>query len=197
MERLSFKNRLFCKLALLSGLIAATAFADEIRTGGARVIENPTQDGNLVLRVNDGGVKTDVLTVTGSTSALAVGPSGGTQTHSINGNLRILGAGTTGLAALRIQAGTNQSILNNASQGFTRPVANNPYLYIVENVSTGHSALLFDSNGTMFLLASPGGTYTVTSNNAGTTNVTSDGTTVTIQNKTGSDANYRISMIGQ
>jgi hypothetical protein len=73
MKPLSFKNWLFCRLGVLAALIAATAYADEIRTGGARVIENPTQDGNLVLRVNDGGVKKDAITVTGSTADVTIG----------------------------------------------------------------------------------------------------------------------------
>lgn len=87
MGRLSFKNRLFCKLGLIAGLIAATAYADEIRTGGARVIENPTQDGNLVLRVNDGGTKKDALTITGSTGDVVMGASGTGQTtpHVLRG----------------------------------------------------------------------------------------------------------------
>jgi len=55
------------------GSFVYLAQADEQRTH--RIIENPVQDGNLVLRINDGGVKTDALTITGSTGALTIAGS--------------------------------------------------------------------------------------------------------------------------
>jgi hypothetical protein len=47
------------------GSFVYLAQADEQRTN--RVIENPVQDGNMILRINDGGVKKDSLLITGST----------------------------------------------------------------------------------------------------------------------------------
>jgi hypothetical protein len=52
------------------GSFVYLANADEQRTN--RIIENPVQDGNMVLRINDGGVKTDALTITGSTGRIAI-----------------------------------------------------------------------------------------------------------------------------
>jgi hypothetical protein len=65
------------------GSFVYLANADEQRTH--RVIENPVQDGNMVLRINDGGVKKDAITVTGSTGATTIGPSSSTETQNING----------------------------------------------------------------------------------------------------------------
>lgn len=58
------------KLSLAIALLtAAIATADESRTN--RVLENPVQDGDIIFRVNDGGVKTDAMTVDGATSAVS------------------------------------------------------------------------------------------------------------------------------
>lgn len=57
-------------------LLAATytfcgiAVADEQRTH--RVIENPVQDGNMIFRINDGGVKKDPITINGATGKATV-----------------------------------------------------------------------------------------------------------------------------
>lgn len=56
----------------LSVFFVMNANADTSTTGGSRVLENPTSNGNLILRVNVGGVKTDALTVTGATGKVAV-----------------------------------------------------------------------------------------------------------------------------
>jgi hypothetical protein len=55
------------------GSFVYLANADEQRTN--RIIENPVQDGNLVMRINDGGVKKDVFTITGSTASTTIGPN--------------------------------------------------------------------------------------------------------------------------
>lgn len=52
---------------LIALLVAAPALAAD------RVIINPDQDGDLKLKVNDGGAVTDVLTLRGSTSQVGVG----------------------------------------------------------------------------------------------------------------------------
>lgn len=72
-------------------LSCAIARADSTTTGGARVVENPTSNGNLLLRVNVGGTKTDALTITGTTAGVALGPvvtnNYNGQRHTINGAL--------------------------------------------------------------------------------------------------------------
>lgn len=76
------------KLLLALSLVAASiATADTATTGGARVVENPTSDGNLVLRINDGGTKKDAISITGSTALTTIGASGETGTHSFNGGM--------------------------------------------------------------------------------------------------------------
>ena len=63
------------KKLLILGLIAATpmiANGDTAVTGDGRVIENPTSNGDLKLRVNVGGVRTDALTITGATSVVSL-----------------------------------------------------------------------------------------------------------------------------
>jgi len=122
------KNRLFLKLGFLIGLVAAVAYADEIRTGGSRVIENPSQDGNLILRVNDGGVKTDALTVNGSTTDITgaadiVATSqfkagGGTSSDP---GITFSADTDTGL----FQTGANSGILRIATQGAERVTIGN------------------------------------------------------------------------
>jgi len=65
--------RKFCLVyfvCFLAFFLTSIALADS-NTGTRRVIENPAVDGDLVLRVNDNGVKTDALTVTGSTGAIS------------------------------------------------------------------------------------------------------------------------------
>lgn len=42
---------------------------------GDRYISNPTQDKNIILQVNDGGVKTDAITIEGSTGIVTI-PNG-------------------------------------------------------------------------------------------------------------------------
>lgn len=63
------KYRLLLLTVALStcfGSFIYQANADEQRTH--RVIENPVQDGNLVLRINDGGTKKDAISINGSTA---------------------------------------------------------------------------------------------------------------------------------
>lgn len=64
-----FRWVIACLSIVMLTVLAVKVTADEQRTN--RVIENPVQDGNLVLRINDGGVKTDAITVTGSTSIVS------------------------------------------------------------------------------------------------------------------------------
>lgn len=61
--------RFFAALALF-GWIAVTARGDEQRTN--RVLENPVQDGDIKFRVNDGGIKTDTLTIDGPTANIGM-----------------------------------------------------------------------------------------------------------------------------
>lgn len=65
-------KRYFPFAALLAIIFSLTALGDTAVTGDGRVLENPTSNGDLKFRVNIGGVKTDVLSVTGSTGAIAV-----------------------------------------------------------------------------------------------------------------------------
>lgn len=58
-------------------------------SGAERVIINPDQDGDLKLKVNDGGTIKDAIKLTGSTGAVTIGASGETATHVINGGMTI------------------------------------------------------------------------------------------------------------
>lgn len=82
------------KLGLISFFLAffvVIAQADTSTTGGGRIIENPTQDGDLKIRINDGGVKKDVISATGSTALVTIGNSGETGRHTVNGALDVSG----------------------------------------------------------------------------------------------------------
>lgn len=68
-------------MCVLGGSLVARG--DTAVTGDGRVIENPTSNGDLKLRVNVGGTKTDVLTVKGSTGVVTV-PLGTTETVTDN-----------------------------------------------------------------------------------------------------------------
>lgn len=82
-------------LSIVFGSSNYRALADSTTTSGARVIENPTQDGNLVMRINDGGVKTDAITVTGSSSAVSLGPTTG-----VSSNHTLYGRGSVSASSL-------------------------------------------------------------------------------------------------
>ncbi len=69
------------RLLLLLSLLASPALA------GERVIVNPDVDGDIKLKVNDGGVIKDAVKVTGSTGLVTLGATGETGTHSVNGGL--------------------------------------------------------------------------------------------------------------
>ena len=70
----------FHYLALTAILFSLTARADEQRTH--RVIENPVEDGDIVLRINDGGVKKGAITIDGATGNVSVAPAGATTTFN-------------------------------------------------------------------------------------------------------------------
>lgn len=59
----------------LSSLFGSLCLADTSTTGGARVLENPTSDGDLIFRINDGGTKKSIITITGSTGDTKIGHS--------------------------------------------------------------------------------------------------------------------------
>lgn len=87
------KTRLFLVAIVLATVFGSPnyrAFGDTATTGDGRVIENPTSNGDLKLRVNVGGVRTDAMTISGSTG-LARFPVG----MSANGNWRGSEGGTT------------------------------------------------------------------------------------------------------
>lgn len=64
-----------CLSIAILGSLWKSAIADEQRTH--RVLENPVQDGNFVLRINDGGTKQDAVTITGSTNQTTIGQATG------------------------------------------------------------------------------------------------------------------------
>src|SRR5574343_1926186 len=66
------------KILLLAALVAGTAFA------GERQIINPDQDGNLVLKVNDGGTVTEALRVNGALSTVSVGGTSSSSSATLN-----------------------------------------------------------------------------------------------------------------
>lgn len=74
-------------LGLILLTLCSIAHGDEARTGDGRVLENPTSNGDLKLRVNVGGTKRDPIIITGASGALTLGPTGTTQTivHSVLG----------------------------------------------------------------------------------------------------------------
>lgn len=101
-------KRLLLVLALAA---SGAALADVVTTTTAKKIINNVTDGNLTLTVKDGGVLTDALTVTGSTSVVSLNQplpiaSGGTNKAltlsnggmcwSDSNSLEILAAGSSG-----------------------------------------------------------------------------------------------------
>lgn len=71
-----------------------TIFLSTLAFAGERVIINPEQDGDLKIKVNDGGVVKDVLSAAGATANVTIGPSGHTGTHTVNGPLTVVGSST-------------------------------------------------------------------------------------------------------
>lgn len=72
---------------LLVGLWMTLAKGDEARTN--RVLENPVSDGDLILRINDGGVKTSVLTVKGSTSHVLINTATDNAALNVSGGISL------------------------------------------------------------------------------------------------------------
>jgi hypothetical protein len=67
------------------GSFVYLANADEQRTN--RIIENPVQDGNLVMRINDGGTKRDAISIDGANNAVTLGTSATSARHFIINSL--------------------------------------------------------------------------------------------------------------
>lgn len=59
--------------------------ADEQRTN--RIIENPVSNGNMVLRINDGGTKKDAITIDGANNAVTLGTSTTSARHFLINSL--------------------------------------------------------------------------------------------------------------
>lgn len=92
--------------ALVASLVlwASVAHADSISTAGTRVIEDPVSNGDMKLRVNVGGTKTDVVSLTGSTGAVVLGPSG-----SPGNTLQHTARGIWSIGAIPLNIGTGGS----------------------------------------------------------------------------------------
>lgn len=96
-------------LALTAALFSFIARGDVAKTGDGRVIENPTSNGDLKMRVNIGGTRTDILSITGSTGAFSLGPSSGlTVSNELRGKTALRGT-TSSITATN---GTVQSADN-------------------------------------------------------------------------------------
>lgn len=126
-------------LSIVCGSSNYRALADTATTGDGRVIENPTSNGDLKLRVNVGGVKTDALTITGSTAKVnllggAVFTGGGsTLSNYCAGNFTVTftNGGTNGITtsltdtwyyvrigdSVTVQTGSNKSFTKSSSTG--------------------------------------------------------------------------------
>lgn len=77
------------KLIPMILLLASTAFAAE----GDRFIVNPNQDKDIVIRVNDGGVNTDAITIDGATASTLL-PAGSATVPSFGWAADADGTGT-------------------------------------------------------------------------------------------------------
>lgn len=69
---------------VLFSLIGTLSRADTATTGDGRVIENPTSNGDLKMRVNVGGTKTDAIAITGSSGAVAIVPNASISATQFN-----------------------------------------------------------------------------------------------------------------
>lgn len=183
-------SKSFLALAVVIGIVGGwnyKAIADSISTSGTRVIENPISDGNFIIRTNDGGVKTDTLTVTGSTSSLVLGPVSSTASnqHEIRGALLVdtrdaneltsIGSAGTGYGGIAWNATPNTSA-NSYARVVTGPVS------VLKLESGG-----FEFHG--FASAAPGNVTTNATSNlftlpqtGGATFTSPSGTTDVVQN---------------
>jgi hypothetical protein len=123
------------RLLLFLAFFATSAFAAD------RVIINPDQDGDLKLKVNDGGVVKEPVSITGSTTTMTVGASGHTD------------------ALLRVGNG------NTRNESFSVDVSKSGYTGFIRNLGSavGSSVLFLESNAStnatnMLQITSAGGT---------------------------------------
>lgn len=138
--------------------------------------------------------------VVSSTGGWTLGPVGTTTTvHALNGQIAAVGTSIApsdvtfrGAMAHFKNAGTAASILD--SNTVTFPFGSGSgTLVVVTNVTSGNSALFFAAGGTGITeVSDPSATFSITSNTASSTNVTVSGGTITLQNKTGGTANYKL-----
>lgn len=110
-------KKLYIAIAILFSTVLLAAAGD-------RFFINTNQDKDIILQVNDGGVATDALKVTGATSRVTLGKSGETGAHTVNGGLSITGdinssgmilSGGTGIRQI---SGGNSTIVANGANGF-------------------------------------------------------------------------------
>ena len=88
-------------------LIGLVAFASAALA--QRVLINPVQDGDLKIKVNDGGVEKDVFTATGSTGAAVIGQSGSEELNTMYGRFRIQ-SNNPRLSFYEADAGSDQKL---------------------------------------------------------------------------------------
>lgn len=91
-----------CSLVWPSGL----GLADEQRTN--RIIENPVSNGDLRLKVNVGGSKTEVLTVDGPTGFVGVKTTAPTVALEVNGAEKVSGDLTVDTTTLAVDSTNNR-----------------------------------------------------------------------------------------
>ncbi len=116
-------KRYFHLLALTAIVFSITARGDTISTAGSRVIENPVSDGDLKMRVNDGGVRKDAIAITGSTAGVTLGAATvdnrNGAIHTVNGSFAAGNATSTDSSAVLI-IGSNFNADNSFVSGAQR-----------------------------------------------------------------------------
>jgi hypothetical protein len=99
-------SNILLKITFLAALIALPfmAHADTVTTAGTRIINNPTSNADLKLRVNVGGTATDAISIAGSTAAVTVNGAL-TATKTTDQTLSLATTGTANVSRAWIHSG--------------------------------------------------------------------------------------------
>ena len=97
-------------VAFFIAFFAVIGQSDTSRTGGARVFENPTSNGDIGLRVNIGGTKQTVINAAGATGAVSLGPSAGAVVNSIYGAVDFPVGSSTGTPTYGMRRNSSNAV---------------------------------------------------------------------------------------
>lgn len=132
-------------------------------------IEQDTSDKDIIFKINDGGVDTEIMRLDGSESRVGIGVTGPTQTLQVCGSVRSAKQAAASMA--------NEDILWTAITGSYG-------LLIVADATNGKTGV-FRVDNTAIAIISADAEFTVTVDTPNKLNVYWDSTMFKIQNKTG------------